>query len=185
MASRLSTVAKRVTCNRCRSIAGTAHTWAQKNARTRSSRKPPKQARRPVGKAPELAAGFCAADAIVSGDYTPEQVRKALGPNAEVVLHEMLGASVAKNVIDRMIKQAKLEPSPGVGDMPRMVEVSAERLARLEAVYSFASELCDAIDRAEEDIGGSRPTKDIVADLGPAVGYVDELSRRVRDENAG
>lgn len=35
-------------------------------------------------------------------------------------------------------------------------------------VTKFADELCVAVDRAAEDIGGSRPTREILADLGPA-----------------
>jgi len=44
--------------------------------------------------------------------------------------------------------------------------------AELEAarkVVKFADELCVAVDKAAEDIGGSRPTLDILRDLGPAV----------------
>ncbi len=63
-------------------------------------------------------------------------------------------------------------------------------VTKLEAVASFASELCAAIDAAEEDIGGHRGAKHIIADLGTALNYVDqfkaeEKSRRVNDENAG
>lgn len=35
-------------------------------------------------------------------------------------------------------------------------------------VTKFADELCIAVDRAADDIGGSRPTREILADLGPA-----------------
>ena len=35
-------------------------------------------------------------------------------------------------------------------------------------VIKYADELCVAVDRAAEDIGGSRPTREILADLGPA-----------------
>lgn len=35
-------------------------------------------------------------------------------------------------------------------------------------VTRFADELCIAVDRAADDIGGSRPTREILADLGPA-----------------
>lgn len=35
-------------------------------------------------------------------------------------------------------------------------------------VIKYADELCVAVDRAAEDVGGSRPTTEILADLGPA-----------------
>lgn len=35
-------------------------------------------------------------------------------------------------------------------------------------LHTVADELCTAIDRAADDIGGSRPTRDILANLGPA-----------------
>lgn len=40
---------------------------------------------------------------------------------------------------------------------------------KLLAVAKLADELTNAIDLAEEDIGGARPVQDILADLGPAV----------------
>lgn len=209
MASRLSTVPKRVTCRRCRKIAGIGETWAQKNARTLSSRKPPKQAPRPVGKRPELAAPYSGGDypgvqlidshtlrAIKECDTDPrkfpmlridikgyparEVPNPIYVPPGDYVQH--FGRAVRPKT--RALNRG-LDALLGVGDMPRMVEVSAERLAALEAVYKFAVELCDAIDAAEADVGGSRPTRDIIGDLGPATSKVDELSRRVQDENEG
>lgn len=41
-------------------------------------------------------------------------------------------------------------------------------LRNLVAVERLSSELCDALDRQWEDIGGSRPAKEILEDLGPA-----------------
>lgn len=42
-------------------------------------------------------------------------------------------------------------------------------LSNFVSVLKLADELCDAVDRAAEDIGGSRLVKDILAELGPAV----------------
>lgn len=47
--------------------------------------------------------------------------------------------------------------------------VVAERRKARHRVVALADELCNAIDLAEEDIGGARPIKDILAELGPAV----------------
>ena len=40
-------------------------------------------------------------------------------------------------------------------------------LAKARQVVDVAMELCVAVDNAGEDIGGSRPVKEILADLGP------------------
>ncbi len=40
---------------------------------------------------------------------------------------------------------------------------------KLEPVFKLASELCDAIDAEEADIGGHRRARDILGELGPAV----------------
>lgn len=39
----------------------------------------------------------------------------------------------------------------------------------LEPVLKLASELCDAIDAEEADVGGHRRARDILGELGPAV----------------
>lgn len=49
----------------------------------------------------------------------------------------------------------------GIAD-PAAAIKAARELARL------SSELCEAIDRADDDIGGSRPLKSILRELGPA-----------------
>lgn len=46
------------------------------------------------------------------------------------------------------------------------------RTLALSRVYELAKELCDAIDLADKDIGGSRPMKTILGELGPAVDAV-------------
>jgi hypothetical protein len=43
-------------------------------------------------------------------------------------------------------------------------------------VLGLASELCSAVDAAEEDIGGCRPVNDILAELGPAVDAAERQS---------
>ena len=40
---------------------------------------------------------------------------------------------------------------------------------KLEPVLQLASELCDAVDAEDQDIGGHRRSRDILGDLGPAV----------------
>jgi len=49
-----------------------------------------------------------------------------------------------------------------------MVEAGT-RIEALEKVQALAIELCDAVDAAEFDVGGSRPLKAIIGELGPAV----------------
>lgn len=44
----------------------------------------------------------------------------------------------------------------------------AEATEHFKEVTRYADELCIAVDRAANDIGGSRRTGDILADLGPA-----------------
>lgn len=51
---------------------------------------------------------------------------------------------------------------------------AAFELIALRKVARLASELCTAVDNAEKDIGGSRRTTDILADLGPACDAVGE-----------
>lgn len=46
------------------------------------------------------------------------------------------------------------------------------RYQDLELVAKLAGELCDAVDAAEEDIGGHRPIRTILGELGPAVDRV-------------
>lgn len=44
---------------------------------------------------------------------------------------------------------------------------AAFELVALRKAARLASELCTAIDNGEKDIGGSRPVRDILAELGP------------------
>lgn len=48
----------------------------------------------------------------------------------------------------------------------------------LERVLTLSEELCTAIDLAEEDIGGARPIKDILGELGPAVDAAAALRKK-------
>lgn len=73
--------------------------------------------------------------------------------------------------------------------MPKFVEVrTSEFLAlnnELQAarkVVKIASELCAAIDLAEEDIGGARPIKAILKDLGPALNAYDDVKPKAVHE---
>lgn len=58
---------------------------------------------------------------------------------------------------------------------PKMVRITATNFRKLMDVARLAGELCDAIDRAAEDIGGSRPVADILKDLGHAVDKTESL----------
>lgn len=51
-----------------------------------------------------------------------------------------------------------------LGEINRL-RAEKERMAK---VCKLASELCDAVDAADEDIGGFRPVNQILAELGPA-----------------
>lgn len=47
-----------------------------------------------------------------------------------------------------------------------------QRYQDLEAVAKLAGELCDAVDAEADDIGGHRPSREILGELGPAVDKV-------------
>lgn len=49
-----------------------------------------------------------------------------------------------------------------------------KRLALLERIAALATELCISVDRAAEDVGGSRPALTILQEIGP---LTDELER--------
>jgi hypothetical protein len=51
---------------------------------------------------------------------------------------------------------------------------------KLLAVAQLADELTNAIDLAEEDIGGARPIKTILGELGPAVDAAMPLIKRLK-----
>lgn len=55
------------------------------------------------------------------------------------------------------------------GELARM----RAELAAARKVIAIADEVCTAIDRASSDEGGSRPLKEILADLGPALHEYD------------
>ena len=48
------------------------------------------------------------------------------------------------------------------------IEQLESQLVNADKLFAVAVELCDAVDRAAEDIGGSRVVSDILRDLGPA-----------------
>lgn len=50
-----------------------------------------------------------------------------------------------------------------------------DRNAQLERLLTLASELCVAVDRESEDIGGSRRSLDILQEIGP---LTDKLERK-------
>lgn len=58
--------------------------------------------------------------------------------------------------------------------------IAASEFGRLLAVARLAEELCTAVDLAEEDIGGARPMKDILGELGPAVDRVEPILKAHR-----
>jgi hypothetical protein len=218
MASRLSTVPKRVTCNRCRAITGTAQTWAQKHA---STRKPPKRVVRvkhsDLVALDEKALGELKGAPVSGGDYpgvtlidsaTLRALKECdtdprkfpllrieykgypsrevpnpiyVPPSAAMVMPYARAKTTALNRgLDALLgRVAELEVRP----VPEYMDL-------LEAVHKYAVELCNAVDAAEEDIGGHRPAKEILGDLGPATEAVDSykrdaISRRVQDENEG
>ena len=49
-----------------------------------------------------------------------------------------------------------------------------KRIELLEMIAALATELCIAVDRESEDIGGSRPSLKILQDIGP---LTDQLER--------
>lgn len=55
--------------------------------------------------------------------------------------------------------------------------MSKHRQDLLEKVYQFAAELCEAVDCEAEDIGGPRPSGEVLRDLGPAVQSVEDYDR--------
>lgn len=59
-----------------------------------------------------------------------------------------------------------------------------ELILMLRKLNAVAVELCDAVDRAEEDIGGSRPLNDILADLGPATDEADAVLAKYQEVEA-
>lgn len=52
--------------------------------------------------------------------------------------------------------------------------MSKKRIEILEKIAALATELCIAVDRESEDIGGSRPSLQILQDIGP---LTDTLER--------
>lgn len=57
---------------------------------------------------------------------------------------------------------------------PKRIFVNPKRFALLERIGALATELCISVDRAAEDIGGSRRPMTILRDIGP---LTDELER--------
>jgi hypothetical protein len=57
-------------------------------------------------------------------------------------------------------------PNVETGTMPEAALLPF--LRKLVTVERIASELCDALDAREADIGGHRPPREILAELGPA-----------------
>ncbi len=55
-----------------------------------------------------------------------------------------------------------------------------DRYEVLDSVYRLASELCDSVDCAAEDIGGQRNGDAILRELGPAVSAVASFDRNHR-----
>lgn len=51
-----------------------------------------------------------------------------------------------------------------------------KRLALLERIAVLATELCISVDRAEEDVGGSRPAMVILQDLGPLTEQLEHFN---------
>jgi hypothetical protein len=51
-----------------------------------------------------------------------------------------------------------------------------KRAALLERIAALATELCISVDRAEEDIGGSRPAMIILQDIGPLTEQLEKLT---------
>lgn len=56
----------------------------------------------------------------------------------------------------------------------------AEDVGNLLAVWRLASELCDAVDAAESDVGGHRKMRTILGELGPAVDAAKSAAAALR-----
>ena len=67
----------------------------------------------------------------------------------------------------------------GVMRQRRMIaslhQPSPERIQALEQIAKLTTELCVAIDRAEEDVGGSRPIPSILGELGPLTDQLEKI----------
>ena len=68
-----------------------------------------------------------------------------------------------------MTTKRKTPRSPKIG----CVQHDCAKCKKIERALKLTTELLDAIDLAEEDIGGARPIKDILGELGPAIDRVN------------
>jgi len=78
---------------------------------------------------------------------------------------------MANKITDERLQVIATKPKVSASDLPSLAEAvdMAVELLKLRKVLKFSAELCSAVDLAEEDIGGSRSVREILADLGPAV----------------
>jgi hypothetical protein len=89
-------------------------------------------------------------------------------PMLEVALGQWLHDFGSTNELSQRTRILLKQPHPHPG------EGKGERLVLLNRIAELATELCVAVDRAAEDIGGSRPTLVILQELGP---LTDKLER--------
>ena len=62
---------------------------------------------------------------------------------------------------------------------PREARLQRELFKAMEACCALASEFCNAIDCAAEDVGGTRSPAVILKELGPATTLVEQKEREL------
>ena len=211
-ASRFGRGWSKITCNRCRKIGNVGQLWAKVQPK---KRKPPKRMIKVadivrVEAAPLRAGSGGDFPGVSLIDYSTLQALRQCDtdPRKFPMLRIDIKGYPSRDVpnpiyvppesrhltpklkalgrgLDSLLATARGELVPVPEAVPNVAYLNL-----LEVVHRYAGELCDAIDAAEEDIGGSRAVKDILGDLGPAVTAVedfkrDAISKRVQDENEG
>lgn len=59
--------------------------------------------------------------------------------------------------------------------LPKTLFVNSYRYDVLERIAKLATELCVSVDRASEDVGGSRPALTILQEIGPLTDQLERL----------
>lgn len=78
-----------------------------------------------------------------------------------------------EEALQLMREGAKL-PKPSFGALPPR---QMTRIEILEKIAALATELCVAVDREAEDIGGSRPSLKILQDIGPLTDVLERTPK--------
>jgi hypothetical protein len=71
-------------------------------------------------------------------------------------------------------KRPKSKP-PERAPLPKTLFVNSYRYEVLEKIAALATELCVAVDRQSEDVGGSRPALVILQEIGPLTDRLEQL----------